>query len=310
MDRFSFIYGLVLILWIVVKLPIYLSNYNDDLQRVREFEIQCQVNNAADAAVEAMLGSSDLEQDYNEDAILVDPDLGLREFTTVLGTQLGYSISDKTLAEIPPKYLKAFLVCGWDGVYSYALRHSESIGSEFISTPKIPYYYTANAGTPAQTQYVLNLGLTKGYRDGFHNGSYKMFSYDDITLSETEQLLAINNEVSQLLVAALKESNLGDVPAYYSLSAYASEINGSQPVDKITVIAIVDTGDIATMGVGGSYIDVRDPIVGFIYNGIKYYAKQSALEASPYAAANVTREFESIFEAADEGYHCKIDLFE
>lgn len=313
MDKFLGLLGFVLLLNIVLRMPLFLSDYHADIQSVNDYALQCQVNHASDSAVTALLDSSDLEQDYNEEAILIDPDAGLREFATVLGKELGYSISDDTLREIEEKYIKAFLVCSWDGVYAYTLRDTETRGRDFVSTPKIPYYYTKNPGTDSQVQYVLNLGLKSGYHDGFRNGNYHMFSYDTLGLTKDEQLQAINQEVSEILQATLNIAYAGNTKARYALPAFASHISGGQPIDKITVIGVVDPDQArysVSLGVGGSYIDVNDPIVGFIYDGVKYYARQSRMRNSIYTNCTVTQQFDTEFDAADSGYHCKLDLFE
>lgn len=313
MDKYLGLLSFVLLLDVILRMPLFLSDYRSDVQSVNDYALQVQVNHASDSAVAALLDSSDLEQDYNEEAIIVDPDLGLREFATVLGKELGYSISDTTLKEIEEKYIKAFLICSWDGVYAYTLRDTETRGRDFVSTPKIPYYYTKNPGTDAQVQYVLNLGLKKGYHDGFRNGTYHMFSYDSLNLTKDEQLQAINQEVSEILQATLDQAYTGDTKARYALPAFASQISGGQPVDKITVIGVVDPEEALTsvsLGVGGSYIDLNDPIVGFISDGVKYYARQSRLQNSAYANCTVTQQFDTEFDAADNGYHCKLDLFE
>lgn len=89
MDKFLGLLGFVLLLNIVLRMPLFLSDYHADIQSVNDYALQCQVNHASDSAVTALLDSSDLEQDYNEEAILIDPDAGLREFATVLGKNSG-----------------------------------------------------------------------------------------------------------------------------------------------------------------------------------------------------------------------------
>ncbi len=289
-----------------------------ELERIslQEYVLTKQVNHASDAAIDELLYSADLEQDYNSDAILVQPDIAVREFSTILAKSFGYDVTEKTLQDVQNKYIKTLVVCAWDGVYAYYKQPTETHGDGFVSTPKLPYFYTEGKGSSMQKQYLLNLGMEKGYCDEIDaDGNYRLNNYDDINLSEDVQRTAINNRVSEILQWSLIQAYGGSSRANYTIPAYASEISGAQPVEGVSVIGVVDKdspGTITTavaMGIGGSRIEETDPILGFTANGIKYYMQQSKIAGSPYAGATIERTFESVFDAAKAGYHSILEEY-
>lgn len=308
---FSFISVMFMAILLVVDFDI-ISTQNSDFDAL---VLQKQVNYASDASVDALLASVDLEVDYGTDTVAVTPDLGVLEFTTVMANAMGYSVSDEILEQIQREYFQTLLVCAYDGVYAYTNRVSESDGSkEFIATPKIPYYYTKYEGTNMQEQYLLNLGKEKGYRDIYDaaTGRYTISVYKELGLSKDEQSTAINNFVSEVLQYELLQNAGLDTGTTYTVPAFASEINGAQPVQNITVLAVLNTGDSrnnAVLGVGGSYIESDDAVVGFTINNVKYYAHQSKLSAG---GLNITptAAFDSIYSAANSGYNCALWLYE
>lgn len=283
---------------------------------LQEYVLTEQVNHASDAAIDELLYSADLEQDYNSDAILVQPDLAVREFSTILAKSYGYAVTEDTIKEVQDKYIKVLLVCAWDGVYAYYSQPTESHGDGFVSTPKLPYFYTESEGSSLQKQYVLNLGMEKGYCDEVDtDGNYRLNNYDNISLTEDVQRTAINNRISEILQWSLMQVYGGSSRTSYTIPAYASDISGGQPVEGVSVIGIVDDSssnfvdDIIAMGLGGSKIEEADPIVGFTADGIKYYMRQSKIAQSPYSGTAIERTFNSVFDAAKAGYHCVLSEY-
>ena len=284
---------------------------------LEEYVLEKQVNHASDAAIDELLGSQDLEQSYLEGAIVVEPDIAVREFSTILARSFGYHITDETVESVRDKYVKVLLVCAWDGVYAYHTRQTESDGTGFVSSPKLPYYYTAYEGdTGRQTQYALTLGLESGYRDSFDGNSYSLEKYGKLSGSKDVQRTAINNRVSDILQWSLMEAYGGAERVAYSIPSYASQISGAQPVDGVTVIGVVDNSsitfaeDVIAMGVGGSKIEETDPIIGFIHSGTKYYIRQSKIskfENDKGTSVSAIETFTNVFDAARKGYHCLID---
>lgn len=317
MNKYFSIVAFIPVFFLLIYIPVFSNTIfcqNEDLDKL---VLQKQVNYASDAAVDALLFSDDLEKDSANDSFTISPDIGVREFCTIMAESLGYTATDEVLEMLQNEYMQTLLVCAYDGVYAYSNRQSDDDGSrEFVASPKLPYYYTKNAGTESQVQYLLTLGKQKGYKDSYNaaNHKYKLCTYGNVGLSKDEQSTAINNFVSTLLQYELVQYAGLDAGKTYSVPAFASEINGAQPVQNVSVLAVLNTGDSrsnAVLGIGGSYIEETDAIVGFTHNGVKYYAPQSKVaKSSTYNKVTIEREFDSIYDAARSGYHCCLELYE
>lgn len=249
-----------------------------------EFVLEKQANYAADAAVEELLYTGKLDQDYNKgNYIIVDPELGKDEFISVLESSFGYLPTEYTNNMFMNKYLRALVICGWDGYYSYWRMPIDEDDYDLVGTPKVPYFYKDEWGT----QWCINLGLEEAWASGMENGSYTMDTYKDIgdhvtkyeSLSRptaAQQLNAINNQVGDALNYALYMSySQGHMQKAYSIPDLASEVKGSQPVDKITVIGVVEgqaTSSATTViaeCIGGAQITENDQVYAVHIDGFR-----------------------------------------
>lgn len=319
------------LLFSIFYLIFYITAYQNELVAFDEWCLQKQVNYASDSAVEALLDSGHTEQDYLDgDYARVEPDMAVQEFTEILGHCFDYTPTVTTNEIIQQQYVKALLVCTHDGVYAYWMQPYDTTNTyKFVGSPKIPYFYT----DPNGVQYALTLGLEKGYRDAPNpdKKEYNLKNYDKINVSKDVQLTAINNEVSEILNYALVESYGGKHRTTYDIPGLASEINGKQIVDKITVIGIVEgratssSSVITAEGIGGAQIITNDPPIGImLYKDGKpvgkVYAKASRWEKisekmttvdsytfgdtsnTDITKAKNAEYFDMVFEAAKAGY--------
>ena len=307
--------------------------YQNELVAFDEFVLDKQVNYAADAAVEELLMTGDTDQDYNKgDYMVVEPELAVIEFTSILAEDFNLVPTDYTRQMIQEKYIKTLLVCTWDGIYAYWYQPKNDTNEYgFIGTPKIPYFYTDKSGK----QYCLNLGLEKAYSDSGFGGTYKLNPYEELApmIPKDIQLTAINNQVAELLNYTLIQAYSGNNRTAYEIPALASEVSGAQPVDKITVIGVVEgqaessSTVITAECIGGAQVVAADPIIGvnMVYdNGMKakLYAYSSYWKShigdvfqsgNPYAGFDhtgnhditsaSTEYFDTPFEAAEHGYY-------
>lgn len=291
-------------------------NYQIVVNENQAFENFCMeklADYAADAAVEEILYTGDLGMDYADDHIDVQPDLAVREYCHVMLLGLQMSTTDYNMEWLQSHHLKTMIICAYDGFYVYQDMERYTGEFEFVSTPKIPYFYTADDGT----QYCINLGLKEGRWDSVSNGSYRVNSTDTLPSSVTEdiQLTAINNQVSMYLQHAVSVAYGGHYGKSYELPAFASEISGGQPINNITVIGVVDTNDKTTsrpnlcMSIGGARVVSSDPIIGFTMNGVNYYAHQSKL-AGRLDPSLVNRQFNTVYDAAKAGYNFFLEAYE
>lgn len=328
-----------LVIWVAILfeaffLIYWIRIYENELIAFDEFVLDKQVNYAADAAVEELLNTGDTDQDYNEGKyMVVEPELAVTEFTSILTEDFNMVPTDFTRTMIQQKYVKSLLICTWDGVYAYWLQPVNNTNEyQFVGTPKIPYFYTDDNGK----QYCLNLGFEEVYSDTGDESSYKLQKYHELApneLSKDMQLMAINEEVASILNYTLIQSYGGNNRTAYEIPALASDIRGSQPVDQITVIGVVE-GQATSLAtaitaecIGGAQVTQADPVIGvkvrllgdasnhitkvYAYSswwsshpnlGTVQLLNESGGVASNLAAAK-TEYFDTPFEAAEAGYY-------
>lgn len=309
------------IYWIVI--------YQNELVAFDEFVLDKQVNYAADAAVDELLMTGDTDQDYvNGDYMVVEPQLAVSEFTSILAEDFNYVPTDFTRQLVQEKYIKTLLICTWDGIYAYWFQPKNDTNEYgFVGTPKIPYFYTDESGK----QYCLNLGLEKAYTDSSPTNNpneYKMNQYEVMApaVPKDVQLTAINNQVASILNYTLIQSYSGNNRTAYEIPALASEVSGAQPVDRITVIGVVEGQAESTQSVitaeciGGAQIIQNDPCIGVEVkmpsgNTAKVYARSSwwkthslptgwsYTQGAGSLADAKTDYFDSPFEAAENNYY-------
>lgn len=323
-----------LVIWVALLFEVFfliywIRIYQNELVAFDEFVLDKQVNYAADAAVEELLLTGDTDQDYNKgDYMVVDPELAVTEFTSILTEDFDMVPTDFTRKLIQEQYIKTLLICSWDGVYAYwyqPINDTNEYG--FVGTPKIPYFYTDKTGR----QWCLNLGLEKAYSDNGNASNYKLNQYELINgeIPEDIQLTAINNQVASILNYTLIQSYTGNNRTAYEIPALASEVKGSQPVDQITVIGVVEGRATSTASVitaeciGGAQVTAADPIIGVkirytsgtvakVYAYSSWWKTHNPL-SSPLIAGYAdgatsltttsTEYFDTPFEAAQNGYY-------
>lgn len=263
--------ALFLIFWIRI--------YLNEAVSFEDWVLEKQANYAAESAVDEMLETGNLNQDYADgDFVTLEPSVALRDFNTTLSYDFGLVPTDDTLDSISLKNLRVFAVCVYDGIYIHYLQRSETTGVELKQSPKIPYFYTDDYGN----QYCLTLDPDKGYWDYKEDSNYQLHFYDNYTTkpSEDRQTTAINNRVADLVNWGLWETydNERRSDKAISLPAIGETVRGDQPVRSPTVIAVVE-GFTKSYGtttlaecIGGAQLEETDQIVGFRIKGCPFYS--------------------------------------
>lgn len=290
MSRVTHLVQWIPLLYMCLFLVYWIRIYSNEIIEFDEYVLEKQVNYAADAAVEELLMTGNTEQDYNKgDYIVVEPELAMIEFTSILAEDFNMVPTDFTRQQIKQENIKSLLICTWDGVYAYWYQPKNDTNEfDFVGTPKIPYFYTDDSGR----QYCLNLGMEKGYSDSGNPTNYKLNKYVSLegAIPKDVQLTAINNQVADILNYTLIQAYGGSTKRAYEIPALASKVSGAQPVDKITVIGIIEgqasvgTSAIISECIGGAQVTSNDPIIGVT---IKY---KSDLPAKVYARSSYWKE--------------------
>lgn len=268
-----------------------------------EFVLEKQINYAADAATEELLMSPKLSQDYAEEGyVCIEPDLGKDEFISIMEYSMGYIPSDFNESLFSNKYLRALVICGWDGYYAYWRQEVDNGEYDLVRTPKVPYTYEKDG-----IQYALNLGLDTAFHDSNHTGKnqdkygpskcepfenildYKKDGKEPPT--RDEQLQAINTQVGDALNYALYQSySQGHMLKNYEIPDMASEVKGSQPVNRITVIGVVEGPassaftTVVAGCIGGARIVTNDDVYAIKVDG--YLDSQLLSDICFYATAS------------------------
>lgn len=299
----------------------FIRIYQNELVSLDEYILEKQVNYAADAAVEELLYTSHLDQDYNKgDYITIEPKLAVDEFTSIMCYYYDMIPSDYSYNYIKQHYFRALLVCAWDGVYA-CWNQESNVQKEydFIMTPKIPYHYYEKMENGHLREVIVNLGMEKAYwleteLDATGKvGKVELHQYKETKLDPDVVLTNINDQVGDLLNYALYQSYSGGTGSgkAYALPALASSVKATNAVDKITVLGVIEgkasslTSTITAECLGGARITANDPIIGYTTTDYgKIYAKQSFWKENlipPYSGQPAY--FDSIFEAAQNGYN-------
>lgn len=311
------LYGvLFFILWVHI--------YQNDIISFEQYVLNKQVNYAAESAIDELLSSGHLSQDYNHsDFQTYEPELARRDYAATLAMDMGATPTDNIITNICNTKIRAMLVCVYDGIYFYYPQKTETNTFELTQSPKVPYFYTSDSGQ----QFCLTLNPDKGYWDSGDNaGSYSLHDYDkypdNIKPSQSQQALAINNQVGDILNWALFESyasSKGKRDVQIEIPAIANTVKGDQTVNAPTVIAVVDGVEkvfstyLTAQAIGGAQIEDPDHIVGYtlnnaVINGVsftgKYYAKSSWWEKHISLMSNASdgHYFDDVYEAARSGY--------
>lgn len=282
------------LLYVALFLCLWIRIYLNEMVSFEDFVLEKQVNYAADSAIEEILVSSDLNQDYaNGDFVTLDPDLAINDFANTLCYDFGYLPTDETINLVKTKNIRTLVICTYDGVYAYYLQQNETHGYDLVQTPKIPYFYTQDG-----IQYCLTLDPDKGYWDYTDaQGNYKLHKYDTYTStirpSDDLQKTAINDQVADIINWALYETynvTNDSTGTSVKLPATANTVRGEQPVQSPTIIGIVEgnykVASTANMAqcIGGAQLEDTDYVMGFTFTSeVPLYAYTDPTDGITYS---------------------------
>lgn len=310
----SRVFGLFLfipIFFLGMCIAFYATFLDYENESLEEFRLRKAVNYAVDAAVEEFLETGDLSMDYaNWGEMTLDPSLAAEAFANsfCLNYKLMTNQENRDLVQLA--YTRLFTVCVYDGYYVYEACQTGDGGTEFISTPKLPYSYYDNANNAV---YALNLGLKDCWR--FKTDTNKLSKVDS-PISKKEVLREINKRISDDLAYRVdKQYENGWANTLY-IPYEMTTVSHTNPVNRPTVLALVDNVDISiakklsAFGVGGANVKQARAVAAYIRNGEKYYCYADLLPMDIFTATNpdgtktfIEQMYMSCKEAAEAGYH-------
>lgn len=321
------------ILWVpllfcALFLVYWIELYVNEVVEFEHFVLEKQLNYATDSAVEAMLVSSDLDTDYAAVSFQrVDPALAAEDLAHTMSLDFGYIPTDITMQKILNDHFKVIVVTGYDGYYFYSLQHSDSKGGyELVQSPKIPYYYTDNAGR----QFCLTLDPSYGYYGELTANSFTLnnrdYYPDNVRPSKEIQAAAINDAIAETINWCLYQGMHNGKTQAVQVPNTADNLRELQIIDSPTVVCIMEglkssfATSIVADGLAGSKITKNDSVVAYTlqtgatvsYKGStvslpagKWYAYSSwwenhlPIDSTLFVDSKV---FNTAYEAASEGY--------
>ncbi len=297
------------LLFAVLFVLYWVQIYLNEVIQFEDFVLEKQVNYGTDSAIDELLMSGKLSQDYNDEKfITVEPNLARTDLEHTLILDFGGVPTEKMKEYIDYHCIKCLVVCTYDGIYDFHVQRDATNGYWLTQSPKIPYFYTDK---DTGQQFCLTLDPKWGYWDyGNSSSDYKLHKFDEYdgnAPSETVQRQSINDQVANIINWSLYENyRFNENDTAIQLPAIANTVRGEQPVIAPTVITVVEGQNkvfnqtVIAESIGGSQFEEADQVVGYtlksgaIINGVSYKGRY-------YARASWWKEHESLKDYAEDG---------
>lgn len=324
MSKYTHILIWVPLMYIVLFFTLWVRIYQNDIISFEQYVLNKQVNYASESAMDELLASGHLNQDYSDgDFQTYEPDIAVKDYAATLAMNSGNPPTESYIEYVRNNKIRTLAVCVQDGIYFYYPQKTETHTVSLAQSPKVPYFYTNEEGR----QFCLTLNPDKGYWDnGTTTSNYSIHDYDfypaSIRPSNDVQATSINNQVADILNWALYQtyaSKKSGRETHVELPAIANTVRGEQPINAPTILAVVDGSSkvfstyLTAQSIGGAQLEETDHIVGYtvsgaVINGVtfngKFYANASWWAAHPELESNLSNGhyYDSVYEAASAGY--------
>lgn len=283
-----------------------------DFNEFEEYRLQKTNNYATDAAIEELLISDDLDQDYiNLKKITLDPLKAYDSYLTVLALSYDMPIDNEVKESLAAQYLDLMVVAVYDGYYVFHKDGAVDAGKDkttsytALPTMKYPYLYHGSDGL-----YSLDMSISKCLKlTG--SGITKV----DLPISRSQALVEINKTINDVVASNIVGSSQAN--AYIPVEATTIG-TAANPVDSITVLAFINGVDfnsskkLNAFSVGGAKIDVTRMIACYKRDGKKMYCYTDLIPPSIANPANIEEWADyvvpSMEDAAKLGYSCDLEL--
>lgn len=317
-----------IILWLpllfaVLFLAFWINIFMNSYVQLEEFILERQVQYATDSAIAEMLEYSSTDTDYmNGDFIVVEPELALNDFSWCMCWNLGYIPTELNCKMVQNDMIRSFVVCAYDGVYSYFNTKSTDTEWTLVQTPKIPYFLTHNG-----IQYALTLDANKGYQGKMNGSTFKMDAYNnyaDRPSTDLQQQAIVDTIADMINYSLARSYGQMNTDIKVRIPATAQHFrNGVNTIKSPTIITVFEgrikigyTTPLAEV-IGGSSFEEATHAIGYTFTGQvvdgqplsgKYYAtvawweRHKSLANTLNAAGQVPKYYDTVFDAAKAGY--------
>ena len=299
------------LLWIPVTMyALFLVAYtmflNNMAESADDMYLNLLANYCSDAATVELLDTADIGTDYTSEGIVVDPELAVDEYGTMLALAQGYQPTQEVIDTVLRDNVKVLYVCAYDGYYVY---QNELVGDgeyALIGTFKLPYTYEDDNGN----LYALTLGGNKCWKFTSDGTGTTLLREQSSGLSPDLANSVINKRISDDMNKRITDIYVQDGNGWSNrvyIPASLSNFTSVNPVTSPTVLAFVDGISNGTaFGIGGTKLTEARKVAGYELEGIKYYCYVDLLPAGIREGNVIEAMFDSTDDAARAGYHCDV----
>lgn len=285
-----------------------------DYNEFEEYRLQKTNNYATDAAIDEMLYSDNLDQDYSDmSKVTLDPMRARDTYLEVLALTYDIPTTDKSLDDLSAQCLDLMIVCAYDGYY--IISNDPTVDEEtsvktYVALPNIKYPYVYE--DPASSNlYALNLGFEKAYK-------LNTSGMEEIPtpVSKAKTLTIVNKLISNELNSRLNAKIDGGLSKSVNIPVLSTDSNNN--IQNVSVISFLNgvkfttVKELSAFSIGGAKIEPTRMVACYTRKGKKMYSYVDLIPSS-VARKDKIREWAdkvvtSMEEAASLGYACDYEL--
>lgn len=285
-----------------------------DYNEFEEYRLQKANNYATDAAIDEMLYSDNLDQDYSDmSKVTLDPMRARDTYLKVLALTYDIPSTKESLNALSAQSLDLMVVCVYDGYYIIAndATYDEDIDvNTYVALPttKFPYVYD---DPTSDKLYSLNLGFEKAYELD-ESGMREVAS----PLSKAQTLSEINKQISSELNTRLNAKISNGLSKSINIPVLSTESNNN--IENVSVLVFLNgvkfttVKELSAFSIGGAKVEATRMVACYVRNGKKMYCYTDLIPSTVAQPGNIRNWAEhvvtSIEDAAALGYNCDYEL--
>lgn len=285
-----------------------------DYNEFEEYRLQKTNNYATDAAVDEMLYSDNLDQDYSDmSKVTLDPMRARDTYLKVLALTYDIPSTKESLESLSAQCLDLMIVCAYDGYY--VISNDATLNEDIdvntytaLSTTKLPYSYY---DPTADKYYSITLGSDKAY-----SLSTSGLSEVKTPLTKSQTLTVVNKLVNNEIASRLNAKVSGGLSKAVNIPVLSTANNNN--IENVSVISFLNgvkfttIKELSAFSVGGTKVEATRMVACYRRNGKKMYCYTDLIPRSVAKQENIRTWAEhvvtSIEEAAAFGYSCDYEL--
>lgn len=286
-----------------------------DLQEFEEYRLQKTNNYATDAAVDELLFSDDLNQDYSDlSKVELDPLKARDMFLRVLASNYNLPTTAENLTNLSAQYLDLMVVCVYDGYYIITNdktydENTQTYTYQATSSIKYPYLYQ-----DGDSLYSYDLGFKEAMLLGTSG-----ISQVACPISKSKALSLLNQKINQEINNRLSLKVQNGLLKAVNIPVKATSVGSvNNNIESVTVLSFLNGVDFNTskkltaFSLGGAKLDNTRMVACYKRNNKKMYCYVDLIPSTVASPSNIEKWADyvvnTIEEAAGLGYSCDYEL--